>query len=92
MEKISVINILSLTTVVLLLVVSPLVGAQETCWSWGGSSSASQGQFIKCPAVAPTVITVVRTEVREVKVPFPVPGPVQRIEAPAPQKEKAIKE
>lgn len=56
-----------------------------TCWVWGGSSSAGQGQFAKCgPTVMMVQTIVTKTEVREVKVPTPVvvPGPVQRIEIP----------
>jgi hypothetical protein len=81
-QPVSPINILLMLTVVVLVLLSPFVGAQETCWAWGGSNSASQGQFIKCPPQAPTIVTVTKTEVREVRVPVPVPGPVQRIEVP----------
>jgi len=52
-----------------------------TCWAWGGSGSSGQEQYLSCPT---TVVEVVKTEVREVRVPVPVPGPVQRIEVPAP--------
>ncbi len=59
-----------------------------TCWYWGGSGSAGQGQFSNCQPVV--VVTQVKTEVREVKVPVPVPGPtkVERVEVPAPPAKK----
>lgn len=60
---------------------SGLAWSQETCWAWGGSNSASQGQFVKCPPQAPVVVQVPGpVQVREVKVPTPVVVP-----APAPQ-------
>ena len=40
------------------------------CFMWGGSSG-SQGQFISCPDMT-TVVSVTKTEVKEVKVPGPV--------------------
>lgn len=48
-----------------------------TCFMWGGSSSASQGQFIKCP-VDPVVITKTETKVEKVPVPFPVIKEVEK--------------
>lgn len=75
--------LITLAAVVALAVYSGHSWSQETCWSWGGSNSASQGHFIKCPPQAPTVVTVTKTEVREVKVPVPVVVPAPAA-APAP--------
>jgi hypothetical protein len=90
-QPVSPLNILIMFTIIMLMLLPALGLAQQkvderfdrvTCWNWGGSGSAGQGQYIACP---PSIVTVVKTEVREVKVPVVVPGPVQRIEVPAPK-------
>lgn len=42
--------------------------AAPTCWQWGGSGSAGQGQFSNCAQA----VIVTRTVTKEVRVPGPV--------------------
>lgn len=105
MKQVSIINILALVAVAIILMAPHAGQAQTTtridyggepCYAWGGAGGATtQGQFIRCqPTTVIVQTTVTKTEVREVKVPVPVPGPVkiERVEVPAPVKEKPIRE
>lgn len=96
-EPVSPVNI-AIGVTIALLVLWPALGQtqqkvdekfdRQTCWSWGGSGSSGQGQYLNCP---PSIVRVTETKVERVNVPVPVPGPVQRIEVPAPKPAAAPK-
>lgn len=100
-QPVSPLNILLMVTVIVLFALSPLAGAQQkvdekfdrvTCWNWGGSGGAGQGQYISCPV---NIVRVTETRVERVQIPGPpVPGPVriERVEVPAPAPAKKVRD